>query len=276
MTEPAAGSLYVVSTPIGNLSDLSHRAIEVLTEVATILAEDTRHSRTLLARYEIRTRLESYHEHNEAIAAPKVVARLAAGESLALISDAGTPLLSDPGARLIAAAIDAGIAIVPVPGASALLAAVVGAGLPANRFTYFGFLARKGKDRTDALLDIIASRHLSVVYEAPGRVGALLADLVEAGGGERPAVVARELTKQFEEFSRGTVAELATKYVDEAPRGEVVVLVGGAREVVVDEMALRTRAVALKAEGLSAREVARVLSIECGASRNLAYRIAHE
>ena len=276
MTQSAVGALYVVSTPIGNLSDLSHRAIEVLKDVATILAEDTRHSRTLLARYEIRTRLESYHEHNEAKVAPKVVARLTGGASVALISDAGTPLLSDPGARLIAAAIDAGIAIVPVPGASALLAAVVGAGLPADRFTYFGFLARKGKDRTDALLDIVASRHLSVVYEAPGRVGALLADLVEAGGGERPAVVARELTKQFEEFSRGTVAELATKYVDEAPRGEVVVLVGGAREVVVDEMALRTRAVALKAEGLSAREVARVLSIECGASRNLAYRIAHE
>lgn len=276
MTEPAAGSLYVVSTPIGNLSDLSHRAIEVLTDVATILAEDTRHSRTLLARYEIRTRLESYHEHNEATAAPKVVARLAAGESLALISDAGTPLLSDPGARLVTAAIDAGIAIVPVPGPSALLAAVVGAGLPADRFTYFGFLARKGKDRTDALLDIIALRHLSVVYEAPGRVGALLADLVAAGGGERPAVVARELTKQFEEFTRGTVAELATKYADEAPRGEVVVLVAGGIEVVVDEAAVRKRAVGLKAEGLSAREVARVLSIECGASRNLAYRIAHE
>lgn len=276
MTEPAAGSLYVVSTPIGNLSDVSHRAIEVLTDVATILAEDTRHSRTLLARYEIRTRLESYHEHNEATAAPKVVARLAAGESLALISDAGTPLLSDPGARLVTAAIDAGIAIVPVPGPSALLAAVVGAGLPADRFTYFGFLARKGKDRTDALLDIIALRHLSVVYEAPGRVGALLADLVAAGGGERPAVVARELTKQFEEFTRGTVAELATKYADEAPRGEVVVLVAGGIEVVVDEAAVRKRAVGLKAEGLSAREVARVLSIECGASRNLAYRIAHE
>ena len=276
MTEPAAGSLYVVSTPIGNLSDLSHRAIEVLTDVATILAEDTRHSRTLLARYEIRTRLESYHEHNEATAAPKVVARLAAGESLALISDAGTPLLSDPGARLIAAAIDAGISIVPVPGPSALLAAVVGAGLPADRFTYFGFLARKGKDRADALLDIIASRHLSVLYEAPGRVGALLADLAVAGGGERPAVVARELTKQFEEFARGTVAELATKYADEAPRGEVVVLVAGGLEIVVDEAAVRIRAVELKAEGLSAREVARVLSIECGASRNLAYRIAHE
>ena len=276
MTEPAAGSLYVVSTPIGNLSDLSHRAIEVLTAVATVLAEDTRHSRTLLARYGIRTRLESYHEHNEATAAPKVVARLAAGESLALISDAGTPLLSDPGARLIAAAIDAGISIVPVPGPSALLAAVVGAGLPADRFTYFGFLARKGKDRADALLDIIASRHLSVLYEAPGRVGALLADLAVAGGGERPAVVARELTKQFEEFARGTVAELATKYADEAPRGEVVVLVAGGLEIVVDEAAVRIRAVELKAEGLSAREVARVLSIECGASRNLAYRIAHE
>ncbi|MCX5755858.1 MAG: 16S rRNA (cytidine(1402)-2'-O)-methyltransferase [Gemmatimonadetes bacterium] len=275
-TPPPAGSLYVVSTPIGNLSDLSHRAIEVLNSVATVLAEDTRHSRTLLARYDIRTRMESYHEHNEARVAEKVMARILAGESVALVSDAGTPLLSDPGARLITAAIEAGITIVPVPGASALLAALVGAGMSADRFTYFGFLERKGKARSDAIAEIVASRHTSVVYEAPGRVGALLADLAEAGAGDRAAVVARELTKQFEEFSRATASELAAKYAEAAPRGEVVVLVAGAADVVVDEAAVRTRAAELKAEGLSAREVARVLSIECGASRNLAYRIAHE
>lgn len=276
MKPVAAGSLYVVSTPIGNLSDLSHRAVEVLNSVTTILAEDTRHSRTLLTRYEIKTRIESYHEHNEAQMAGKVVARIEAGESLALISDAGTPLLSDPGARLIAAAVEAGVTIVPVPGASALLAAVVGSGLPADRFTYFGFLERKGKGRGEAIADIAALRHLAVIYEAPGRVGALLAELVEVGAGDRAAVVARELTKQFEEYARGSVSELAARYSEDGPRGEVVVLVAAAPDAVVDEATIRARALTLKAEGLSARDVARVLSIECGASRNLAYRIAHE
>lgn len=276
MKTVAAGSLYVVSTPIGNLSDLSYRAVETLKSVATILAEDTRHSRTLLARYEITTRLESYHEHNEARVADIVVARIAGGESIALISDAGTPLLSDPGARLVTAALEAGITVVPIPGASALLAAIVGAGLPADRFTYFGFLERKGKDRGEAIAEIVSLGHMAVIYEAPGRVGALLAELATAGAGERPAVVARELTKQFEEYARGSVADLAARYADDAPRGEVVVLVGGAPEVVVDEATIRARALTLKAEGLSAREVARVLSTECGASRNLAYRIAHE
>jgi 16S rRNA (cytidine1402-2'-O)-methyltransferase len=273
---PAPGSLYIVSTPIGNLADLSQRAIEILKGAAIILAEDTRHSRMLLMHFGITGRVDAYHEHNEAKATPKVIARLEDGDSVALISDAGTPLLSDPGARLVSAAIAAGIAVIPVPGASALLAALVAGGLPADRFTFFGFLERKGKDRSSAIEDIAALRHTAVLYEAPGRVAALLEELADAGVGDRPAVVARELTKQFEEFARGTVAELAVRFADAAPRGEVVVLVAGAPDTVVDEAFVRGRAIALRAEGLSAREVARVLSIECGASRNLAYRIAHE
>jgi 16S rRNA (cytidine1402-2'-O)-methyltransferase len=276
VSAPAPGSLYIVSTPIGNLADLSQRAIEILKGAAIILAEDTRHSRMLLMHFGITGRVDAYHEHNEAKATPKVIARLEAGDSVALISDAGTPLLSDPGARLVSAAIAAGIAVIPVPGASALLAALVAGGLPADRFTFFGFLERKGKDRSSAIEDIAALRHTAVLYEAPGRVAALLEELADAGAGDRPAVVARELTKQFEEFARGTVAELAARFADAAPRGEVVVLVGGAPNTVVDEAFVRERAIALRAEGLSAREVARVLSIECGASRNLAYRIAHE
>ena len=276
MSAVPAGSLYVVSTPIGNLADLSPRAIDVLKGVTTILAEDTRHSRPLLAHFGIRTRLESYHEHNEARVAAKTVARLSAGESVALISDAGTPLVSDPGARLVGAAIAAGIAVIPIPGASALLAAVVGAGLPADRFTFFGFLERKGKLRAEAIADIVTLRHTAVLYEAPGRVGALLAGLRDAGAGDRPGVVARELTKQYEEFARGSVADLADRFAESAPRGEVVVLIGRAPDRTVDEAALRERAAALSSEGLSAREVARVLSTECGASRNQAYRIAHE
>jgi 16S rRNA (cytidine1402-2'-O)-methyltransferase len=274
--EGASGTLYLVSTPIGNLADFSLRAAETLRTVSLILAEDTRHSKTLLVHAGVSTRVEAYHEHNEAKETPKVVARLAAGDSVALISDAGTPLLSDPGARLVSAVIDAGIRVEPIPGASALLAALVASGLPADRFTFFGFLDRKGADRKTTLAEIAALRHTSVIYEAPGRVGGLLDDLEAAGAGDRRAVVARELTKQFEEFVRGTVRELAERFREAAPRGEVVVLLEGAPEVPVDEEALRRRAAELRAGGASARDVSRVLSKELGASRNLAYRIAHE
>lgn len=271
-----SGTLFIVSTPIGNLADLSPRAVETLRAATLILAEDTRHSRTLLIHAGISTPLESHHEHNEARATPKVIARLLAGENIALISDAGTPLLSDPGARLVRAAIDAGVPVSPVPGPSALLAALVGSGLSADRFTFFGFLERKGGDRTEALAEIVGLAHTAVVYEAPGRVGALLTALAEAGAGDREAVVARELTKKFEEFARGTVRELGERFSASQPRGEVVVLIAGAPAVEIDEATLRERAASLKAQGMSAREVARVLTLELGASRNLAYRIAHE
>jgi 16S rRNA (cytidine1402-2'-O)-methyltransferase len=272
----SAGALYLVSTPIGNLGDLSPRAIEVLQSVETILAEDTRHSRPMLDRFEVHTPLLAHHEHNEAKSTPALVARLVGGARLALISDAGTPLLSDPGARLVRAAIDAGVTIVPIPGASALLAALVGSGLDATSFTFYGFLARKGKERSSVVREVVESRHTSVLYEAPGRVGDTLADLVKAGAGERLAVVARELTKQFEEFRRGTVAELALSYEETAPRGEVVLLVSGAVAVALDEEALSARAVVLRGEGLSARDIVRVLMEESAAPRNLAYRLAHE
>jgi 16S rRNA (cytidine1402-2'-O)-methyltransferase len=277
VTTEAPGRLYVVSTPIGNLGDFTFRAVEVLREVAGILAEDTRHSRRLLDRYEIRTPVAAYHEHNEARSAPALVARLQAGESLALISDAGTPLLSDPGARLVAAAIAAGIPVVPIPGASALLAALVASGFGAERFTFFGFLARKGGERAQALAEIAALPHLAVLYEAPGRVADTLADLAATAGEERPAAVARELTKQFEEVRRGTVAQLAAYYRETAPRGEVVLVVGPAAAVELpSEEALRDRARALRGSGLSTRDAAAELVREAGVPRNLAYRLAQE
>ena len=272
----AAGTLFIVSTPIGHLGDLSERAIATLRLVNAVLAEDTRHSRPLLERHGVAAKLVPYHEHNEAKTTPGLVARLVAGESFALISDAGTPLLSDPGSRLVRAAIDAGVAVSPVPGASALLAALVGSGLDAERFTFFGFLARKGRERTETVAVIGALSHTAVLYEAPSRVGETLADLVTAGAGDREAVVARELTKQFEEFRRGTVRALAESYREEAPRGEVVLVIAGAEPAVLDEDALRTRARALRADGLSARDVVRVLTEEAHAPRNLAYRLAHE
>ncbi|HEY9429227.1 MAG TPA: 16S rRNA (cytidine(1402)-2'-O)-methyltransferase [Gemmatimonadaceae bacterium] len=275
---PPSGQLYLVSTPIGNLDDFSPRAVETLATVALILAEDTRHSRRLLDRYSIHTPTSSYHEHNEARTAPRIVDRLLAGESIALISDAGTPLLSDPGERLVNAAIEAGIRIVPIPGPSALLAALVASGMDATRFTFFGFPPRKGRERASFLDDVARLPHTAVLYEAPGRVAATLDDLAAAGAGERRVTVARELTKQFEELRRGTVAELARYYQDSPPRGEVVIVMAGGGEIrsELDEDALRARAAVLLAEGKSARDVARTLTAEHGLSRNDAYRLVQE
>jgi 16S rRNA (cytidine1402-2'-O)-methyltransferase len=277
MTEEP-GHLYVVSTPIGNLDDISSRALSTLSSVSLILAEDTRHSRRLLDRYSIGAPLESHHEHNEASSTPRIVQRLLSGESVALISDAGTPLLSDPGERLVSAAIAAGIRVVPIPGASALLAALVASGITTERFTFYGFLPRKGRERASVLEELVHLAHTAVVYEAPGRVASTLAELAECGAGERHTAVARELTKQFEEFRRGTVAELARYYQDSPPRGEVVIVLAGAAEVAteLDEEALRALAGDLLASGKSARDVARALMAEHGLARNDAYRLAQE
>ena len=272
----SCGALYIVSTPIGNMGDMSYRAVEILSSAALVVAEDTRHSRRLLDHYEIGTRCAAYHEHNEAREAPRLVKRLVDGDSIALITDAGTPLLSDPGARLVAAAIDAGIDVVPVPGASALLAALVASGIAGDQFTFFGFLPRKGKERLRVLTEIMRLRHTAVIYESPLRAGATLEELSSAGAGDRPAVVARELTKKFEEFARGTVAELAARFSNEPARGEIVILIAGAPELELDETALRKLARELHASGASARDIQDRLTGEHGASRNVAYRLAHE
>jgi 16S rRNA (cytidine1402-2'-O)-methyltransferase len=274
--ERGAGVLYLVSTPIGNLGDMSHRAVEVLSSAALVIAEDTRHSRRLLDHYRIETPLSSYHEHNEAKETPRLVARLQRGDSIALISDAGTPLISDPGSRLVEATVAAGLRVVPIPGASSVMAALVAAGMPLDRFTFFGFLARKGKERTETIGDIVASRATSVLFEAPNRVGATLSALVEAGAGDRAAVVARELTKQFEEFRRGSVAELAGIYGEVDPKGEVVLVIAGAEKAEITEDELTHAAIALRASGKSPRDVMDHLVSALGAPRNLAYKIAHE
>ena len=271
--EPSPGRLYVVSTPIGNLGDFSFRAVEVLKSVALILAEDTRHSRPLLDRYGITTKVMSHHEHNEARTTAQVVERLMAGEDIALISDAGTPLLSDPGQRLAAAAIAAGVTVVPIPGASALLAGLVASGLPAEPFTFFGFLPRKGRERSELLDAIASSPHTAVLYEAPGRVADSLRELVDRGAGDRQAVVARELTKLHEELRRGTLESLCAYYSESPPRGEVVILISGAPLTAPDETVLRESARSLRARGLTVRDVAAELARQ-GAPRNLAYRIA--
>jgi 16S rRNA (cytidine1402-2'-O)-methyltransferase len=198
------------------------------------------------------------------------------GEDMALISDAGTPLLSDPGARLVGLAREAGVRVVPVPGASALLAALVASGLGTDRFTFYGFLPRKGRERTETVGSIVGLTHAAVLYEAANRVAATLADLAEAGAEGREAVVARELTKQYEEVRRGTVGELARYYEESPPRGEIVIVVAGGVAAAPDEALLRSEARAMRVEGLGARDVAAALVDRFGIARNLAYRIAHE
>jgi 16S rRNA (cytidine1402-2'-O)-methyltransferase len=271
-----AGTLYVVSTPIGNMGDFSFRAVEVLKSVNQVLAEDTRHTRNLLDRYEVKTPAAPYHEHNEAKTTPGLVARLQRGESLAIVSDAGTPLLSDPGARLVRAAIDAGIDVVAIPGASALLSALVVSGLDADRFTFFGFLTRTGSERRAALDEIETLRHTAVLYEAPNRLAATLGELERRGSGPRHAVVAREMTKQYEEIKRGTVSELRAYYEDTPPRGEVVLVIAAAIVQEPTDDVVQTRVNALRASGMSARDAATMTAAELGVSRRVAYRLAQQ
>jgi 16S rRNA (cytidine1402-2'-O)-methyltransferase len=271
-----AGTLYVVSTPIGNMGDFSFRAVAVLKSVTAVLAEDTRHSRHLLSRYDIPTPMIAYHEHNEAKMTPSLVRRMQEGESFALVSDAGTPLLSDPGSRLVAAAAADGIAVVPIPGASALLAALVPSGLDLSRFTFFGFLTRSGSERRSALDEIAALGHTSVIYEAPNRLVQTLVELEARGIGERAGVVAREMTKQFEEVRRGTVRELRAYYEGTPPRGELVLVIGPGRVEKPGEDVVRERVRALRMSGMSSRDVAASVAQELGVPKRMAYRLAQE
>jgi 16S rRNA (cytidine1402-2'-O)-methyltransferase len=230
---PGAGTLFVVATPIGNLQDLSPRAAGWLRDADLLLAEDTRHTRTLLEACGIARpagTLESLHEHNERERVPALVERLQGGASIALVTDAGTPLLSDPGSLLVAAAARAGIAVVAVPGPCAAIAALSIAGLPTERFAFEGFLPAKAAARRDALQRLAQESRTLVFYEAPHRLAATLADLAAVLGAARPASIARELTKRFEQVYRGTLAELAARSRDDAnmSRGELVLVVGGA------------------------------------------------
>ncbi|MBD3347595.1 MAG: 16S rRNA (cytidine(1402)-2'-O)-methyltransferase [Candidatus Eisenbacteria bacterium] len=223
-----SGRLYVVATPIGNLDDISARAIDVLRSVDAIAAEDTRRTRKLLSRYEIGTPLVSHHEHNEDRAARRVVERILGGHSVALVSDAGTPLISDPGYRLVRLAADEGIDVVAVPGPSAVTAALSVSGLPPLPFRFEGFLPRKKAARRRKLESLAGERATLIFYVSPHRVGAVLSDLVETLG-DRPAALARELTKIHEEVRRAPLSELLDGAAERPPRGEIVVVVQGER-----------------------------------------------
>jgi 16S rRNA (cytidine1402-2'-O)-methyltransferase len=272
-------ALYIVSTPIGNLGDFSRRAVEALRAADVILAEDTRRSLVLLRHYGIEGRLISAHEHNEAARSRLVVELLLEGKNVALVSDAGTPILSDPGARLVQSAVDAGFDVIPIPGASALLAALVGAGLSADRFTFYGFLPRKGGDRTRLLAELTASPYTSIVYESPNRVLALVHDLLETAEPARRIVVAREITKLHEEFYRATLGEAALHFEGREVRGEVVVLLEGNPAPVEqggDRSVARTVAEALLAHDVPASAVAKELRSRLDIPRNEAYQLVQE
>jgi len=273
------GTLYIVATPIGNLSDASPRSIEILETVDGILAEDTRRTRKLLQRYELGASLSSLHEHNEASRIPRVMARLDAGDDLALVSDAGTPLLSDPGERLVRAVLDAGHTVVPVPGPSAILSALMAAGFATVPFTFHGFVPRKAKDRGVLLDDIASAEHTSVVFESPERLADLLKEFVALVASDREVVVAREMTKIHEEFYRGTMAEAARYYAENKARGEVTVVVSPRppteEKDKVDEAAARALARALLDEGLTPSRTAREVSSRLGIAKNAAYAVVH-
>jgi 16S rRNA (cytidine1402-2'-O)-methyltransferase len=224
------GTLYIVATPIGNLEDITYRAVRVLGEVDMVACEDTRQTRKLLDHYGITTRTVSYHEHNEAARAGELVGELEAGANIALVTDAGTPLVSDPGFRIVERAAAAGIAVVPVPGASAVLAALAGSGLPSSAFGFWGFLPAKAGQRRKILTEVARDNRTTLVfYEAPHRIVESLADIVDVCGAGRPVVAARELTKLHEEFLRGTAAEVHRALAERVSiRGEFTLVIGPA------------------------------------------------
>jgi 16S rRNA (cytidine1402-2'-O)-methyltransferase len=271
-----SGKLYVVATPLGNLGDLSPRAAEVLRQTAVVAAEDTRRTRGLLSHLGASPTLLSFHAHSGERRVETLLEILGEGRDVALVTDAGTPGVSDPGTDLVAAALDAGLTVVPVPGPSAVATALSAAGISADRYLFLGFIPRKGQERS-RLLARAASEEWSVVFfEAPSRLVALLGDLAAAAGPGRRALVARELTKLHEELRAGTLAELADYYSRVPPRGELTIVIEGtgAPPPPADRTADATEeATALLAEGLSRREVARRLTETLGMSRNDAYRL---
>lgn len=270
-------TLFLVSTPIGNLGDLTPRAGETLGQVSRVLAEDTRRTRKLLTHLGLSKPLVSLHAHNEASREETVLGWLDAGEDLAVVSDAGTPLVSDPGERLVEAVLGRGHQVVPIPGPSAILAALVASGLPSQPFTFLGFLPRKGKDRARVLERVSFAQETTILFEAPDRLVTLLEALEEMAGSLRRGVVARELTKIHEEFVRGSLEELVRHFRERPPRGEITLVLEPAPEIQgadeIDRAAAGALATALLGEGMSPSRAAKELARRLGLSRNQAYQV---
>ena len=269
---PMPGTLYLVATPIGNLSDITHRALQVLRDVDLIACEDTRHTHKLLSHYGITTKTISYHEHNEQQRAGQLIDQLRQGSSIAVVTDAGTPAVSDPGFRLVRAAIENEVPVVPVPGPSALISALVAAGLPTDEFFFAGFLPARTNARRARLSELQSVPGTLIFYEAPHRLAATLKDAYEILG-ERDAVVARELTKVHEEIRRGRLSELAAHYEREDPRGEIVVLID--RNVISaapQQSSIAALVDQFEREGMDQRGALKKAARELGISRAEAYR----
>jgi 16S rRNA (cytidine1402-2'-O)-methyltransferase len=269
----SSGTLYLVATPIGNLADITHRAINVLKTVSVIACEDTRHTRKLLQHYGLETKTVSYHEHNEQERGRQLIELLREGKDVAVVSDAGTPSISDPGYRLVRAAIDSDVQVVPVPGPSALISALIAAGLPTDEFFFGGFLPARANARRTRLAELRSMPGTLIFYEAPHRLAETLKDALEALG-EREAVVARELTKLHEEISRGRLSELAEHYSKEDPRGEIVLLID---RTVLETTMDNTQTIAslvdqFERDGLDHRAALKKAARELGLSRAEAYR----
>lgn len=279
MTTDTVGCLYIVPTPIGNLADITERAINVLRTCDAIAAEDTRHSGQLMQHLGIRATMFALHEHNERQRADQVIERLQRGESIALISDAGTPLISDPGYVLVQHCRQAGIKVVALPGACAFVTALSGAGLPTDRFSFEGFLPAKPQQRRKRLEQLAGDTRTMVFYESPHRITDTLADLITTIGSERPLVLARELTKQFETYLTGTIGEVQQQVLSDSnqQRGEMVLILGGAPEVEEDDVnpaALRT--LNLLRNELPLKKAAALAAEIHGARKNTLYQLALE
>jgi 16S rRNA (cytidine1402-2'-O)-methyltransferase len=275
-----AGTLYIVATPIGNLEDITLRAVRILRESEVVAAEDTRTAKSLLQHLGIppgEKRIVSFFEGNEAWRTGALIEALRGGARVALISEAGTPGVSDPGQRLVEAALEAGARVEPIPGASAVIAALVGSGLATERFLFCGFPPRDPGPRRETFGALRGERATLVFYEAPPRVGACLADLAAALGQGRRGCLARELTKLHEEFVRGTLGELAARYAEEPPRGECTIVVAGASEAEAAEAGsidIESEVRKLIAEGVGAKEIAAKLALATGKPKRMIYQLA--
>ncbi|MBD2580540.1 16S rRNA (cytidine(1402)-2'-O)-methyltransferase [Oscillatoria sp. FACHB-1406] len=275
----APGKLYVVGTPIGNLEDMTFRAIRILQEVDAIAAEDTRHTGKLLQHFQISTPQVSYHEHNRSTRQAQLLQRLLAGESIALVSDAGMPGISDPGYELVKACAEHQLEVVPIPGATAAIAGLAAAGLPSDRFIFEGFLPTKDKERQARLNSLKNETRTLVFYEAPHRVRQTLKDLAVALGGDRAAVLARELTKLHEEFWRGTLEDAIAHYQERAPKGEFTLIVAGkdaTTTVELSEAELKAELEQLLAAGMTRSQASRHLAETTALPRRQLYQLALE
>jgi 16S rRNA (cytidine1402-2'-O)-methyltransferase len=275
-TDPKPGTLYIVGTPIGNLEDITFRAVRILQTVDLIAAEDTRHTGRLLQHFQIKTPQMSYHEHNQNSRIPELLEHLTHGKAIALVSDAGMPGISDPGYELVKACVDAGITVVPIPGASAAITALSAAGLPTDRFVFEGFLSAKSQQRREHLESLQTEPRTLIFYESPHRLRETLQDLAEVWGSDRQIVLARELTKLYEEFWRGTIAEAIAHYSQREPQGEYTLLLAGnpPGESQLTEDELKSELQQLMSQGISRSQASRQLTKFTSLNRRQVYQIA--